>query len=356
MPPTIDPSFALPALAGIAIGLWLLVRGMRGYLVAGRISGTSTSSIESIALGEVLVSGSIEPAELILISALQSARCLYYRAEAQERAGRSERTIFREERSVGFRVRDRTGSLRVFPRGARWDVPLRFDARSGFTGDAPPGLRPRSGPAFAPAEPSRAESVAALLTVKAPDPTAGEVTGFDGANRSYSEARLEPGDTVTILGRVLPFSELDDPSNADLDLAAGAPAASVDDPEVAADIAAARADGLLAADAASAWGNAAIPGFGIGRPVRPPVLDPAAHVPELADRETAARFERTFDLEPDTLVLAAADDTDLLVSAGGPVVAAARQRDRLVVGLLGALLSIGSAILLALSLGASAPT
>ena len=38
----------------------------------------------------------------------------------------------------------------------------------------------------------------------------------------------------------------------------------IDDPEVAADLAEARAEGTLVDDPAAAWGNAAIPGFGSG--------------------------------------------------------------------------------------------
>ena len=62
------------------------------------------------------------------------------------------------------------------------------------------------------------------------------------------------------------------------------------DPEIAADFDAARAAGTLASSPEDAWGNASIPGFGIGEPVRAPHLDPEA-LPELVvDHETAERF------------------------------------------------------------------
>ena len=63
--------------------------------------------------------------------------------------------------------------------------------------------------------------------------------------------------------------------------------------------------GTLATDPDDAWGNAAIPGFGIGRPVRAPSIDPAANPLPLATAEEAARTERTFEIAPETLVLAA---------------------------------------------------
>ena len=102
-------------------------------------------------------------------------------------------------------------------------------------------------------------------------------------------------------------------------------AVAADDPEVAADLAEARADGTLADDPAAAWGNAAIPGFGIGRPVSAPDIDPAAHPLPLADADEAARAERTFDIAPETLVLAASEEVPLLIAYG---VARRRRRAR----------------------------
>jgi hypothetical protein len=117
-------------------------------------------------------------------------------------------------------------------------------------------------------------------------------------------------------------------------------------------IAEAREAGILLADPALAWGNAAIPGFGIGAPVSEPALDPAANRPALAAPEEAARVARTFDIPPDQLVIAAGPDMPLMVSLGEPAIAAGRQRDTFVMGLLGAALAIGSAIVLAFSLRA----
>ena len=54
-------------------------------------------------------------------------------------------------------------------------------------------------------------------------------------------------------------------------------------------VAEARAAGILRATPEEAWGNAAIPGFGIGRPTRPPELDPGADRPALAARRRGGR-------------------------------------------------------------------
>jgi hypothetical protein len=355
---------------GIVGGLWLLVRGLSAYREAGRIGDIGTSAIASLAAGEVRVSGVIEAAELTLISPLQSRSCVYYRSRMREAQGRDRRTILDEERAVGFRVHDPTGEVRVFPRGATWDVPDRFGASDDALGDPPSGLALRSGPATVTGAPDRDEQVARLLT---PRPAADRSSALDDAfvldgglalggvdalglsmlgARDYREARLEPGDTVTIVGSALPYDQLPEGEDAgDASHATGGPLAAADDPEIAADLADGRAAGILETDPEEAWGNAAIPGFGIGRPVRPPELDPAARALPLAEAGAAERSRRLFEIAPDTLVLAATPGRPLLISSGEPGVAVTRHEDRFLAGLAGAILAIVSAVVLALQLG-----
>lgn len=347
--PTIPYLLALAA-GGIGGGLWLLARGLGGYRTATRLADTGTSTIASMAAGEVRVAGIVEAAEVTLVSPLQSERCVYYRASI-DRAddGADLQSDFEEERAIGFRVRDPSGTVRVFPRGARWDAPVRYDDATGSFGDEPAGLRVRVGGATTIAEPDRDQAIAALLSVQ---PVAGSAwhpllrSGGSGRRR-YREARLAPGDAVTVVGRAMPFADLADPTEADIAVAAEVLA---DDPEVAADLAAARASGQLADDPVEAWGNAAIPGFGIGRPVRAPELDPAADVLALAPAAEAARFERTFHIAPEALVIASAPGAPLLIVHGVPGAAVDRHQDRFVVGLLGAILAIASAVALAVML------
>jgi hypothetical protein len=356
-----DMTLSVIAVAGLVVGLVLLVRGFAGYRAAHRISGTSTSRISALAIGEVLVSGVAEPLELTLVSPLQSAPCLYYRARVREAGDGDGRDLFAEERAVGFRVRDASGAVRVFPRGARFDVPNLFDAASGAWDGDPPGLLPRTGSAFGPG-PDRDSQIAALLTVRDPagDPwhrrTPGVPTvlghgsivlGAGSGRRHYQEARIDPGEVVTVMGQVLPFSELDDPASANLVEGSADPAS---DPEIAADLAEAREAGILADSPAEAWGNAAIEGFGIGRPVRSPELDPAATPPPPPDPAITARAAAMFEIAPGDLVIAASDQVPLIVSLGAPATAAARHQLQFVIGLLGGVLSIGSAMALALLL------
>ncbi|HEV7809511.1 MAG TPA: hypothetical protein VGO64_02840, partial [Candidatus Limnocylindrales bacterium] len=147
VPAAADPRLLAVLAAGVVAGLVLLARGFGGYRAAGRIGGTAPSRISSIALGEVLVTGVAEPIELTLVSPLQSAPCVYYRSRVAE-TGDTEHEVFGEERAVGFRVRDPSGTVRVFPGRAGFDVPARFDERAGHWGGDPPGLLARTGSAF----------------------------------------------------------------------------------------------------------------------------------------------------------------------------------------------------------------
>jgi hypothetical protein len=337
---------AVLAGAGIAAGLYFLWRGFGGYRTAMRISDIATSRISTLAAGEIRISGVVEPAETVLTSMLQSVPCVYYRSTVKARNDDSQRTIHDEERAVGFRVRDDSGDVRIFPRNATWDVPPRYDDRSTGSDGLPAGLRLRSGSPYQLANPDREALIADLLTPDQPLDAGSPLYGSGKNDRQYLEARIEPGDTVTIVGRAMPFGQLSDPSEADV----GGVVLSAADTEVAMDIAEAREAGILVGDPALAWGNAAIPGFGIGAPVRPPVLDPAAMAPALAPPEEAARVSRTFDIAPEQLVVAAGADMPLLVAFGQPAAAAARHRDTFLVGLLGVILAIGSAIALAFAI------
>ena len=106
----------------------------------------------------------------------------------------------------------------------------------------------------------------------------------------------------------------------------------------------------MANDADAAWGNAAIAGFGIGRPATAPHLDPAANALPLAGPKATAIAERRFEISPETLVMAASDEVPLLIAYGAPAAVVGRGQSRFAVGLLGAILAIACAMILAVSL------
>jgi hypothetical protein len=308
-----EPALTLGLAAlGIVGGLALLLRGFRAHGTSIRVSDIATSRIATLAAGEVRVTGVVAPAEVTIQSPLQDVPCVWYRSRVSGGERDESGDLWADERGVGFSVDDGSGRVRVFPRDAMMDVGDRFDASTSIDGEEPVGL------------------------VGRPD----IVTATGPGGRRYREARLEPGDVVTVIGAAVPFGHLADPVGSDR-LTVGAVA--VDDPEVAADIAEARAAGLLVTPE-TAWGNAAIAGFGIGRPVSEPELHPDAIRPVLATAAESAAAADRWQLDPDDLVLATGSDGRLLIAAGTPGEVAGRHRDRFLLGMLGALVAIGSAL------------
>ncbi len=323
------------ATGGLLLGLGALWRGLRAQRTGARIEGLGTSPIARLAAGEVRVAGTVEPAGVTLISPILARDCIYYDARITSSEGDAE-TTWRDTRAVGFFVRDGSGAIRVLPRGAQWDLPLDLDDSSGMT-------RPMGGNPDAPGALAADDTFRGLSILAA---------GREPAPRRMTEAVLEPGDPVTVVGFALPYRDLTDPASTDAYLALDAA-----DVEVDGDLAEARAAGILADSPEEAWGNAAIPGFGIGTPTRPPELDPAVAPPPALEPpgpergiRAAPRPDPRFEIPPDGLVLASTEDVPLLVAGGPPPEVAARSSDAFLLGLIGAVLAIGSAIVLALSL------
>ena len=67
-------------------------------------------------------------------------------------------------------------------------------------------------------------------------------------------------------------------------------------------------------------------------------------------RRPSIRARTRFEISPDTLVVATVPDGPLLIAYGSPGAATERQEDRFLVGLLGAALAIGSAMVFAVML------
>ncbi|HEY8167598.1 MAG TPA: hypothetical protein VIF84_02680 [Candidatus Limnocylindrales bacterium] len=352
-----SPQGIVVSLPALAVGLWLLVKGLIAFRDEARVGDVATSNVATLAAGEVRLSGVIEGAEMVLVSALQSRPCVYYRSRIRDERGDGRRDLLDEQQAISFRLRDSSGAIRVVPRGrVDWNVPERWSETTDIAGGDPPGLERRRGASTTAAELDREVAIAALLTVRSPEPISDDggdpgllgdlgLAGSSDRGRRYSEARLEPGETVTIVGMARPYRDLQ------AELIAPVP----DDADLAAALDAARASGRLATTPEDAWGNAAIPGFGIGQPTRPPELDPDADAPrvptpaEAAAAESAA--EARFEIAPDELVIGQPDgDGQLVVYPGTPAEAVERERTTLLVGLLGAVLAIGAGMLLAVQL------
>lgn len=339
------------AVAGLVGGIVLFARGLMAYRRDRLISSVATSSVDAIAAGEVRVSGVVEAIHGTLVSPLQSKPCVWYRARV-ETTGDHSRVLLDEEQSREFRIKDETGTIRVVPRGARWEIRPAFDERSSWNGAEPPGLRRRRGATFSASlerDPSemteleRAAAAQALLTVQrstatTPDGDWDEGGGsFFAARRSegrrYRESRLEPGQTVTILGQAWPWGEVQEV------VLSWNPGDNVER-DMAGDLAWAREMGMLASSPEEAWGNAAIPGFGIGAPTARPELHPEASQPDVPDDPSIHKdaLER-YDILDEELVLSRGLTGGMAIYLGTPDRATSHHDEAFVLGVVGAVMS-----------------
>ncbi len=342
-------AFGLAAL-GFVVGVTLFARGMVAYRRGAVVSSIATSTADALAAGEVRLTGTVEPLAMTLVSPLQSQPCVWYHGRIVEREGRSERVVLDEQRGLDFALRDGTGTVRIVPRHLHAELEPAFDGATDLFGGDPPGLLRRTGPSSAAVpELDRQAAIADLLTVKPPmreeasEPGSllvGALGGQVATRRHYTEYRIEPGEQITVLGFARPYGQID-PSNSD---------AASDDPVIAQDVAAARAAGTLAQSPRSereAWGNLAIPGFGIGRPTEQPALDPGVHPPLPADPATAKRAQQIFAVSPETLVVTTDQSRQLTVYAGSPAAATGFDRAAYLRGLAGVALAVVSVLVIA---------
>jgi len=347
-------------LAGLIGGVVLFARGLLAYKRDRLISSIATSSLDGIAAGEVRVSGVVEAIDSTLMSPLQSKPCVWYRSKVEE-VGDNGRVLLDEERATEFRVTNDTGAIRVVPRGARWEIHPVFEEADSITGDEPIGLKRRGGSSFAaiveedPAEMSDAEreaAVQALLTVQQPvgatvdagwsvaDGNWGTGVGLARSRgRHYREARLEPGETVTIIGQALPWADIRDA------LHAFDPSSNVE-LAIAEDVAAARAAGTLAASPEEAWGNAAIPGFGIGQPTMDPELHPDADPIEASRSVAHGEALTRYQIPGEELILSRGQHGEMAVYMGAPQAATMHHDFAFALGVMGAFMAVFSTLAL----------
>ena len=339
------------AIAGLAGGVVLFARGLMAYRRDRLISSVATSSLDAIAAGEVRVSGVVEAIDGMLVSPLQSKSCVWYRARV-ETTGDDSRVLLDEEQSREFRIKDETGGIRVVPRGARWEIRPAFDERSSWNGAEPPGLQRRRGAAFSASlarDPSemtdleRETAAQALLTVQRPTATSPNDDWDEGGGsffaakrsdgRRYRESRLEPGQTVTILGQAWPWGDVQE-------VVLGWNPGDNVERDMAGDLAWAREMGVLASSPEEAWGNAAIPGFGIGAPTAMPELHPQASQPDVPDDPNVHQDAlEKYDIPDEELVLSRGLTGGMAIYLGAPDRATSHHDEAFLLGVVGGVTS-----------------
>ncbi|MEO8047737.1 MAG: GIDE domain-containing protein [Nitrospirota bacterium] len=128
--------------AGTLGGLWLLADGWGISRRKRLIESIPTSTIRSLALGLVEISGRVQPEEQVLSSPFSGSPCVFYSYAVEERIGSGKHTrwetIAKGTSEQPFFVRDTTGRVLVVPFGAELILQEERIVRNDWLGALPP--------------------------------------------------------------------------------------------------------------------------------------------------------------------------------------------------------------------------
>jgi len=137
------PDQLLLYLAGGTLGgFGLFVYGWMIHQRKRLIESIPTSTIRSLALGLVEISGQAQPEEALLSAPFSGLPCVFYSYAVEERVGSGKNarweTIAKSTSEQPFFVSDTTGRVLVVPLGAELILPDERTSRSNWLGELPP--------------------------------------------------------------------------------------------------------------------------------------------------------------------------------------------------------------------------
>jgi len=128
--------------SGTVGGFGLCVYGWMVYQRKRLIESIPTSTIRSLALGLVEISGQAQPEEGLLSSPFGGLPCVFYSYAVEERVGSGKNarweTIGKGTSEQPFFVSDTTGRVLIVPLGAELILPDERTSRSNWLGELPP--------------------------------------------------------------------------------------------------------------------------------------------------------------------------------------------------------------------------
>jgi Zn-finger nucleic acid-binding protein len=128
--------------AGTLGGFWLFADGWGLRRRKRLIESIPTSTIRSLALGLVEISGQAQPEDRLLSSPFRGLSCVFYSYAVEERVGSGKRarweTIAKGTSEQPFFVRDTTGRVLVVPFGAELMLQEEHIVRNDWLGALPP--------------------------------------------------------------------------------------------------------------------------------------------------------------------------------------------------------------------------
>ena len=131
---------------GFFAGLYYFVKGLSWLKQKRLIENTPTSKIRSLAMGLVEIYGEVVPVEGKLLKSPFSIKdCVYckYVIEEYRRSGKNSHwvTVKGDEKMAPFYIKDDTGVVLVDPKGAKMEIPMDFEFRSGWGRDPPESVK-----------------------------------------------------------------------------------------------------------------------------------------------------------------------------------------------------------------------
>jgi hypothetical protein len=127
------------------VGIVLFIVGLFNFKRKHFIETIPTSKIRSIAMGLVEIYGEVVPMNNTMKSPFTFLPCVYYKYRVEElrSSGKSTywATIKEGSECSLFYLRDETGSVMVYPKGAEIDIPVDNTFRSGTGRDPPAGVQ-----------------------------------------------------------------------------------------------------------------------------------------------------------------------------------------------------------------------
>ena len=128
--------------AGIAGGVGLFVYGWMVHQQKRLIESIPTSTIRSLALGLVEISGQAQPEERLLSSPFSELPCVFYSYAVEEHVGSGKHarweTIAKGMSEQPFFVSDTSGRVLIVPLGAELILPDERTYRNNWLGELPP--------------------------------------------------------------------------------------------------------------------------------------------------------------------------------------------------------------------------
>ena len=177
-------------LVTLALGIFLLYRGLKLLKFKRMVINMPTSKIKSLAMGFVEINGQVEEGEELLKSPINKKDCVYYdlSIERYERRGKRSSwvTIKSDDDSTLFYLNDGSDKVLVDPNNAEYNFKTDYKIQTGLFSEMPEKVKKYC---------DREEIAKSFLGIK--------------HKLRFTEKYIEPNDSLYVLGSAVPNDKKD---------------------------------------------------------------------------------------------------------------------------------------------------